>query len=181
MTPRTLSFAVLATLLAFGSPTFAKDKPKPMKDSGRTWKTVAEHVLKNGAESTLKAPSSRMLGFDSDAVPAKALRIKSGVSKDKKEHAVHVTFDKNEKGKLIPKDIILGVTLVNETPSGKTVEGYKIRVKLDGSIVSVMRAGGIVGEVKQTMVAPDSEEALTVYKSESTLHLKDNKLEQLTQ
>jgi hypothetical protein len=169
MPPRTLFLIIFAAVLGFGSTA-----------SARTWKTVAEYVLKNGAQSTLKAPSSRMLGFDSDAVPSRGLRIKAEAAKDKKEHAVHATYESDERGVMTPKEIVLGVTLVSETAGKKAVEGYKMRITLDGKIVAVMRAAGVVGEVEQTAVAPDSKEALAVYGAESRLHLKANALEQLT-
>jgi hypothetical protein len=169
MSPRILSVIFFAAALAFGSPA-----------SARTWKTVADYVLKNGAENAIKAPSSRLLGFDSDAVPARSMRIKSTASKDKKEHAVHIAYTKDDNGALTPNDVVLTSTLVSEKAGVKSVEGYKIRAAFDGRIISVMRAAGVVGEVEQSSVPIDSKDALALYKSESKVYLKDNKLEQLT-
>lgn len=124
---------------------------------------------------------SHTLGYASDEIPAKTLRIKSSEAEDKKEHSIRVTYAVNDKGALIPIDLLLGVTLVETIPEGRKIDGFGIRITPEGRIVSAMRATGIVGEVEQKALSGDSAEVKRVYKSESLLHLKTIKLEQLTQ
>lgn len=55
---------------------------KSVSTSARTWTTITNYVLKMGFENSIKTPASRTLGYDSDEVPARVLRIKSSVSQD---------------------------------------------------------------------------------------------------
>jgi len=142
---------------------------------------LAEFVLKNGSENPIKAPSSKTLGYEEDVVAAKGLRIKASASKDNKEHAVYVTYASDDKGELSAKDMVFGVIQVKETAGRKSIDGYRMRIKLDGTIVTVMKAAGAVGAVKQELISPKSKEAVLAYNSEKIFFLKDSKLEQLTQ
>lgn len=174
----------MVAVIGFASPASAKPKEKKKAEkeqAPRTWKMVAEHVLKNGSEHPIKAPSSRTLGYDSDEVAAKTLRIKSSASNDKKEHSIRVTYRLSEKGAQVPNDLVLGTTFVETVPEGKKIDASGLRITTDGRIVSAMRATGVVGEVEQKVLAPDSPEAKEAYRIESLLLLKSIKLEQLTQ
>lgn len=180
-------FLSIAMILFVTVPANSANAPQPTKKpiaekkTVRTWKAVADYILKNGTANSIKAPMSRTLGYDSDEIPAKTLRIKSAESKDKKEHAIRVTYIVNEKGAVIPIDLLLGITLVEVIPEGRKIDGFGIRITPDGRIVSAMRATGIVGEVEQKALSVDSAEVQRVYNAESILHLKTINLEHLTQ
>lgn len=186
MIPRMLAFVLMATIIGSASPASAKpsskskEKKTPEKVAARTWKAVAEFVLKNGVEHPIKAPASRTLGYDSDEVAAKLLRIKTAASKDKKEHSVSVTYASEEKGNLRPKEVVLGVIFVEVVPSGQQIDSFRLRLDLNGKLISVMHSTGIVGQVLQKSLATDSPEANAVYKAESTLHLETHPLDKLT-
>lgn len=181
MPPRTLTFIILASAITFATPTYAKDKKNSAKQSVQSWKTVAEYVLNKGSEKPVEAPSSRTLGYTADSVPAKSLRIKSSDSKDKKEHTIRVTYALNEKGTPTPIDINLGNIFVKTGPDGKMVDGYIVRIGIEGNIISAIHASGLVGEVELAVLEPDSKKAIAVFNAESALHLKSGALEQLTQ
>lgn len=180
MPPRTLTFVILAAALAAGSPLSAKEKSKPAKKAARTWQTVVDYVFKNGDEDSFKAPATRTLGYDVDEVFAKSMGLDEDKSKDGRDHSIFVVYDKDEAGVAKPKEIIFGSILVKETESAKEIDSYEIRATLAGSIIRGMRAKGIVGQVVQTALPPESKELLAFYKKESAFYLKEIDLAQLT-
>jgi hypothetical protein len=180
MSPRILLLATLTILFAFGSPVSAKEKKKPAKQAARTWKTVADYVVKNGDEDSIKAPTARNIGYASDAIDTISLGIESEKSKDGREHNFEVVYEKDEKKVLKPKEIIIGTMLVKEAESKKEIDGYEIRLSLDGTPIRGMHATGIVGHVIQQVLPPDSKDLLIVLKAESALYLKEIDLAQLT-
>jgi hypothetical protein len=180
MAPRTLALIILATLIAFGSPVSAKEKKKPAKQTTRTWKTLADYVLKNGDKDSIKSPTARTIGYNADVIETISLGIEDDKSKDGREHNLEILYEKNGKGVLKPKEIIIGTVLEKEVNSRKEIDGYEIRMTLDGTPIQGMHATGIVGHVIQQVLMPDSKELQTVIKAESTLYLKEIDLEQLT-
>lgn len=184
MLPRPSRLVVLAALLCVAAPLAAKDKksarPAPPPET-RTWGTVVEYVLKHGDDKAIKGPSNKLLGLSSDEMPAKALRVKSNTAKDKREHSIHVGYSKSKSGMLTATTLLLGIVKVTATDKGRSVDGYKVRLSTSGSIVSVMRAVGPVGSVKQHLIATESKEATATLKAEEAFYLGDIKLEQLTE
>src|SRR3989338_3800002 len=123
MTFRSFVFVLLASLIAFASPASAKpkEKAKPAKKQvARTWKVLVDYVLKNGGEDSIKAPSARTLGYDSNEVFAKSLGLDQDKSKDNRDHSVFVVYEKGAKGDLIPKEIVLGNIRVTGGESDKS-------------------------------------------------------------
>ena len=179
MSLRTLSFVILASLIAFVPPASAKEKKKPAKQAARTWKNIVDYVFKNGTEWPIKAPSSRTLGYGLDEVQAKGLSIDEEKSKDGKEHSVCITYEIDAKGIQRPKEIDLGTMLIKETAGQKEIEAYRMRMSLNGAILGAMHATGIVGRVKQSALTPDSKEIQAVFNSERDLYLKQIELAQL--
>lgn len=178
---RALAFIFLSAMIGFAAPASAKpkEKAKAVKKTARTWKTVVDHVFKNGADWPIKAPSSRTLGYESDEVPAKGLSIDDDKSKDGKEHSICVVYAVDEKGVSRPTGIDIGTMLVKEIASGTEIDGYQIRMSLDGTPISAMHATGIVGKVKQVALSPEAKEIKALFAAESALYLKDVDLKQL--
>ncbi|MBI2386388.1 MAG: hypothetical protein HYV14_10290 [Elusimicrobia bacterium] len=182
MAPRLISFVLIAALIGFAAPASAKPKEKTKtakKQVARTWQAVADYVFKNGTDWPIKAPSSRTLGYESDEVPAKGLSIDDDKSKDGKEHSICVVYEVDEKGVPRPKGIDIGTMLVKETASGSEIDGYQIRMSLDGTPISAMHATGIVGKVRQVALPPEAKEIKALFAAESALYLKDADLKQL--
>lgn len=183
MPPRILSFVIMAAIIGFASPASAKDKEKkkPAKEqSARSWKMMVDYVLKNGGEDSIKAPSAHTLGYDSDEVFAKSLGLDSDKSKDGRDHSIFIIYTKDEKGTVIPKEIVLGNILVKEANSIKEIDSYRIRMTLNGTLIKGMRATGIVGEVVHQSLGPDSKELKSWHKQESDFHLKIVDLAKMT-
>lgn len=181
MPPRILSFVLIAAVIGFASPASAKpkEKAKAVKKISRTWKSVADYVFQNGAEWPIKAPSSRTLGYGLDEVPAKGLSVDDDKSKDGKEHSICVVYEVDEKGVSRPKGIDIGTMLVKEIAAGTEIDGYQIRMSLDGTPISAMHATGIVGKVRQVALPPDAKEIKALFAAESAFYLKDVDLKQL--
>lgn len=183
MPPRPAHLIVLAALLVLGSPLAAKDKkssrPAPPPEA-RTWGTVVDYVLKHGGDKEIKGPSNKLLGLDKGSLPAKALRIKSASAKDQREHSVLVGYSKTKSGVLFPTILLIGVVEVTTTDSARSVDGYKIRLSTSGSMISMMRAAGAVGSVKQRSISIDSKDATATFRAEEAFYLKGIKLDQLS-
>lgn len=171
----------MAAVIGSASPASAKpkEKAKAAQKATRTWKSVVDYVFKNGADWPIKAPSSRTLGYGSDEVPAKGLSIDDDKSKDGKEHSICVVYEVDEKGISRPKGIDIGTMLVKEVAPGTEIDGYQIRMSLDGTPISAMHATGIVGQVRQVALPPDAKEIKALFAAESSLYLKDIDLKQL--
>lgn len=173
----------MAAVIGSASPASAKpkDKAKPAKQIPRTWRAVAEYVLKNGVEDSIKAPTARNIGYDADVIVTFSLGIEEAKSKDGREHNFEVVYSTNAKGVKQPKEIIIGTMLVKDSPANKEIDGYEIRLTLDGNPIRGMRATGIVGQVVQQVLPPDSKDLQAVLKAEKSLYLKEIELAQLTQ
>ena len=180
MSPQTLTFIILATLIAAPPPASAKEKKKPVKPVVRTWKTVVDYVLKNGGEDSIKAPASRTLGYESDEITALSLGLDAEKSKDGREHTIFVVYEKTGTDAATPKEIVLGSIHITSVDSKKHVDSYRIRLKLDGTLIGGMHATGAVGHVVQEAMSSDSKVLLSVFKNESNLSLKEIDLAQLT-
>lgn len=178
MFSRLFALGVFALLIALGSPASSKEKKKAAKQA-RTWKTVVDYVFKNGTDWPIKLPTSRTLGYGSDEVNAKGLSIDDDKSKDGKEHSICIVYEADEKGKSQPKGIDIGTMLVKEIGVDKEIDGYQIRMSLDGTPISAMRATGIVGRVKQQALSPDAKEIKSLVALEKELYLKNIELTQL--
>lgn len=179
MAPRTITLILLAALIAAAPPVSAKEKKKSVKQASRTWKTIVDYVFKNGTEWPIKAPTSRTLGYDLDEVKAKGLSIDDDKSKDGKEHSICIVYVVDEKGVSRPEGIDIGTMLVKEIGSTQEINGYQIRMSLDGAPISGMHATGLVGQVKQVALKPDSNEIKGVLAAETDLYLKTIMLSQL--
>lgn len=183
MTFRSFVFVLLASLIAFASPASAKpkEKSKPAKKQvARTWKVLVDYVLKNGGEDSIKAPSARTLGYDSNEVFAKSLGLDQDKSKDGREHTIFIIYEKDDKGTLTPKEIVIGSIRVTGGESDKHVDSYRIRMTLDGTVIQGMHASGIVGEVVQESLSPDSKVLQSVFNKEKELQLNEIDLKTLT-
>lgn len=175
-----LALVVLAPLAVHAAPAPAKEKKAPAKQAVRTWKTIVDYVLKKGGEDSIRSPSAHTLGYDSNEVFAKSLGLDQEKSTDGREHTVFVIYEKDAKGELGAKEIVLGSIRVTGPDSEKRIDSYRIRMTLDGKVIQGMHATGIVGEVVQQTLPPDSKELLAVYKKETDLHLKEMDLAKLT-
>jgi hypothetical protein len=183
MTSRIFAFVLMAAVIGFASPASAKpkEKTKPAKKQvARTWKVLVDYVLKNGGEDSIKAPSAHTLGYDSNEVFAKSLGLDQDKSKDGYEHTIFIVYEKDAKGTLTPKEMVLGSIRVTGDESEKRIDSYRIRMTLDGTVIQGMHASGIVGEVVQESLPPDSKELLSVFKKEKELHLNEIDLATLT-
>lgn len=169
-TPRPLPLFLASILLFTGASAQppAKKEPAP---SVKTWARLTEHVLSRGGEWPVKAPASRTLGYDSDSVPAKSLGIDQENSKDDREHNIAVVYDLDGKGVPRAREIVLANIRVKEIEGKEHVDGYRIRLKLNGSVIRGMRAVGEVGKVVQTPLTAESSELKGVYRAERDLYL----------
>lgn len=173
---------VFCAPFTYAAPSPVPAKPKAKAISERTWQTLTKHVMENGIELPIKAPACRTLGYDSDSVPAKALRLKSANSKDGREHAVYIVYDLTEKKDILrPREIVVGSIRVEEKDSVKDIQSYRVRLNLNGHPISAMRADGIVGKVKQQPLSIGSKEAKKLLATEKKFFLEDVDLSQLTQ
>lgn len=172
----------MAAVIGFASPASAKpkEKSKAGKKVTRTWKTLVDYVLKNGGEDSIKAPSAHTLGYDSDEIFAKSLGLDSDKSKDGRDHSIFIIYAKDETGTVTPKEIVLGNILIKEANSIKEIDSYRIRMTLNGTLIKGMHATGIVGEVVQQSLGPDSKELQAMHKQESDFHLKTVDLAKMT-
>ena len=164
----------MAAVIGLASPASAKpkEKKKPAnKQVARTWKVLIDHVFKHGGEDSIKTPTSRTLGYDSNEVFAKSLGLDQDKSSDGREHTIFVVYGKDGKGVLIPKEVVLGSIRVTGDDSEKRLDSYRIRMSLEGTIIRGMHASGIVGEVTQESLLPESPELLSVFKKEKELQL----------
>lgn len=162
-------------LLAAVLPARAADR-KPAK----TWATLIEFVLKNGAEDPVMAPSARELGYDADEVAAWSMRVVSKKSPDGKEHRFYVVYEKDAAGARKPKEIVLSV-LESQTKDGKHfIHSYRVRLSSGGKLLRGKRAAGFLGEVVQSVLPNDSPELLGVYKGEKDFYFKTLDWAQLT-
>lgn len=175
MTPRTLTFIILTALVGIAPPISAKDKKNP----ARTWKTVVDYVFANGTERTIKGPLSRHLGFESDVVVTKALRIKLSDSPDNKNHAFYVISSEDSQGKPLPKQFVVGNAVVVKNDGPKSVDDFFVRADSNGNIIAAVSSKGPAGQVQETVLTPDSPEAVAGLKSEQTIFLKTIALEKL--
>lgn len=184
MTPRVLTVAVLAAVLSSGIAASAKSAGKPSsatKKSVNSFRTIADHVLKNGVDQTIDAPISRNLGFALDEVPTKALRHKSKVSPDKRSHGFYVIFDKDDEGRLTAKEIVLSNALISVDPDGqKQVEGFDARIDLDGRLLAAVSSAGPYGKVVQSPIAANSPQAEKLFKREAAIHLEKMEMTSLS-
>jgi hypothetical protein len=178
--PPRLILILLSSLIAFAPSVAAKEKKKAAKQAARTWRSLAEYVVKNGDKDSIKAPTARNIGYESDVIETLSLGIEDDKSKDGQEHNFEVVYAKDADGVVIPKEIIIGTMLVKEVESVKVIDGYEIRLSLDGKPIRGMHATGKVGHVVQQVLPPDSKDLLNVLKSEGTLYLKEINLSQLT-
>ena len=136
--------------------------------------------MKHGRELPIKAPASRTIGYDSDSVSAKVLRIPANESKDKREHGFYVVYDATKKkGVLKPREMVIGSILVSGKGSEREIQSFRIRMKLDGTIISGMKADGIVTRVKQRPLAADSSEIPPLLAAEKNIFLNDTPLSRL--
>ena len=179
----TLAFVVIAAVTASSAPAPAKpkEKAKAVKPAARTWKTLVDYVMKNGGEDSIKAPSAHTLGYSSNEVFAKSLGLDQDKSKDGREHTIFVIYNQGEKGSLVPEEIVLGSIRVTGNESMKRIDSYRIRMTLDGKVLQGMHASGIVGEVVQESLPPESQELLSIFAKERDFHLKEVDLSKLTQ
>ncbi len=169
MTPRTLTFILLATLVGFGAPVSAKEKKAP---AARTWKNVVDYVLANGADRKIKLPGSKLLGYDSEEVPTKALRYKSDDSPDGKGHAIYVISALDKDGKSSPKDMVLGNRIAVTKDGVKSINDFIVRTDLNGKIISAATLKGPATSPIETILPVDSAEVIAGFRGEQTIHLK---------
>lgn len=172
----------MAAMIGFASPAYAKpkEKKKPVKQTARTWKNVVDYVIANGSDRKLKAPTTKLLAFNSDEVETKALRYKSDDSPDKMSHAVYV-ISVEQDGKPTPSEIILGNRISVTKDGVKSINDFLVRTDLTGKIISAATSKGPPGQVVENILAPDSAEAIAGYKAEQEIHLKKMAIQKLTQ
>ena len=133
---------------------------------------VAAYVLENGIDREIKAPLSRSLGYDVDAVKTKALRQKSDASRDKHEHAFYVVYNEDAKSKKTIKEIILANTLVTEGAGKKHVDGFDVRIDQGGGLLAVVHAIGFYGQIQQNRLDIASKKSLRLFKDERDYQLR---------
>lgn len=176
-----LAFVFLAPLAVHAAPAPAKEKKAPAKQAVRTWKTIVDYVLKKGGEDSIHASAAQALGFDAKELAAKSLGLDQEKSKDGRDHSVFIVYEKDPKGEVIPKEIVLGSIRVTGSDSEKRLDTYRIRMTLDGKVIQGMHATGIIGEVTQESLTADSKELSLLQKKERDFYLKDVDLSTLTQ
>lgn len=173
----------MAAMIGSASPASAKSKEKAKAaktQAARTWSTVIDYVFANGTERTLKAPLSRRLGFDSDAVVTKALRYKLADSPDKKNHAFYVLSAENSEGKPHPTGFVIGNAVAVTIDGVKSVTDFFWRVDLNGNIITAVKSEGPAGQVKETVLTPDSPEGIAGFKTERKIYLETMDLKTLS-
>ena len=173
----------MAAMIGLASPASAKpkDKKKVGKEQAtRTWKNVIDYVMVNGSDRKLLAPTTKLLGYNSDEVLTKALRYKSDDSPDKMSHAIYVISEVQD-GKSAPREIILG-NRISVTKNGvKSINDFLVRTDLNGRIISAATSKGPSGHVVESILPPDSDEAIIGHKAEQKIHLQTMDLRKLTQ
>lgn len=159
MTPR--KFHVLALILASfaASSSMATDGPaivkpaKPAKASKprKTWSQLIEAVQQQGVEKTLKFPLPQNLGFATDTLKAKGLRVSGKSSSDHYSHEIFATEE----------SVVIGRSRT-EVRDGQTyVEGFFVRFDLKGVALSAVNSHGIAHQVDQSKADIASTEIKT--------------------
>lgn len=161
---------LLATLVGLGTPVSAKDKEKKAP-AARTWKNVVDYVLANGADRKLKMPGTKLLGFDSEEVPTKALRYKSDDSPDGKGHAIHVISTLDKDGKPSPREIVLGNRVAVTRGGVKYIDDFIVRTDLNGKLISAATLKGPATNPVEAIIPVDSTETVSGFKGEQRIHL----------
>lgn len=176
-----LFFASFANAVPAKEP--AKSKPaasKSTKKIATTWNSLIDYALKNGIDRPLKAPLSRKLGFDSDLVSTKAMRVKAESSHDKFDHSIYVSYDVNSEGKTIPLSVVLSKTMTTRSEAGLHVRSFIIRVDPAGKVLNALRTSGLRGNVEQTVSDPSETSIKSDSEYEMTYFLKSIRLETLS-
>lgn len=177
MSSRIVIFTILAGAMMSAPASAAESKKAPGR-APRTWKAVAEHVLANGADRTLKAPLTRDLGFDADVVATKALRYRPEDSPDRKSHAIYVISAPGQDGKLTPKEFILGNGFEIDQNGAKIVEDIFLRADLSGKLVAAARSKGPAGHAEEKKLPRSS--AAAAFEAERRIHLRAMDLNKLS-
>jgi hypothetical protein len=171
--------AIVAAVFA-GAPSSAAEAKKAPGRAPRTWKAVADYVLANGSDRTLKAPLTRDLGFDSDAVATKALRYRPEDSPDRKSHAFYAISAPGKDGKPALKGFILGNGFEADQNGAKIVEDIFLRADLDGKLIAAARSKGPAGHAEEKKLSRSSPAAVKTFDVERKIHLRTMDLTKLT-
>lgn len=183
MLPRILSLVLMAATIASTSPASAEPKEKAKaarKQAARTWKNVVDYVIANGSDRELLSPTTQLLGFNSEEVATKALRYKSEDSPDKMSHAVYVISDERD-GTPAPREIVLGNRISVTKDGVKSINDFLVRTDLTGKIISAATSKGPAGQVKETILSPNSPIAVAGFNNERTIYLETVDLHLLRQ
>lgn len=100
------------------------------------------------------------------------MRYKSDDSPDKMSHAIYVISAENENGKSFPKEIVMGYRVAVIKDGVKSINDFLLRTDLSGQIISAATSKGPAGHVTETILSKESPEAIEIYKTEETMHLK---------
>ncbi len=179
MTPR-LALAAVFIISLIGGVAAKEGKKSQKNTSARTWKDIFDHSWKTGTDWPIKAPSAKNLGYSSDVMKARGVSIDQKSSADNREHSIVIVYDLDNTGTAKPVDMVLGTMRVTEVKDGKLIDGYRLRLDLDGKPIKAMHSSGLVGHVVQEVLSANSKEAQQVYKAEKELYLNNIDLKKLT-
>ena len=95
-------------------------------------------------------------------------------------HALYVISVKDNEGRFLPKEIVLGNRIAIQKEGVKSINDFLVRTDLNGKIIAAVISKGPAGHVVENKLAPDSPEAIAGYKAEEMIHLKTMDLQKLS-
>ena len=132
-------------------------KPAAKVKRPKSWDKLVAFVLAKGVNKSIKAPLSRNLGYDQDAVATKAVRYKRSSAPDGREHVINAVYEKKG-GTPVMREVTLDVSRLSNVGNGNHIDGYSFRLKPDGAPIAVVHSKGDLGDVVQTPLKIDSPE-----------------------
>lgn len=123
----------------------------PKERAPQTWGALLIHVGKNGVARELKAPLCRKLGFNSDSVKTKALRLKAAVSPDGLDRAIYVDDHLRSDGKP-SRFAVIARNRTTEIDGQTHVEALFAYLDSAGRLRGAVKTKGPARQVKQTAI-----------------------------
>ncbi|MBI4677519.1 MAG: hypothetical protein HY748_08050 [Elusimicrobia bacterium] len=131
-------------------------------------------VLAQGKERAVKSPSAENLGLTPGAA-TKAIRYKTDISPDEKEHAFEVLYSMTGEATGKPYGLVWSRTKVSRKEGIKVIdESWTLRLSTECVLQAAFKAEGKEGAVVQTKYPTDSSEAQRIFEQERRFYLVDS-------
>ncbi len=172
---RSLIAAALALVVAL--PVSAASD-KSAKSKSRTLKSLIELALSDGKSVDCDPDTVKELGFDSTAITdgvikTKAISYKQTVTPDKQKHIFSVVYKPGVDGSADAPLSLMWASFATRHEGDKILaEGRIFRATLSGKLESAVSISGVVGEVTNQTLSPDSPEIKKAFLHEIEFYRK---------